>query len=138
MLNEHHENCDMFQPAPDLGPSQKLCNCKLPFLRPDIFAVSEWKSECARWLKRLNEVDASEDDIIFCAEQLRCRAFEVKGIACQRCGGQGRKCYGSTATWHGGCGGQKITEDVCDLCWGTGRTDIIGENLRTLINKHKK
>ena len=24
----HHENCDVFQRAPDMGPSQKPCNCR--------------------------------------------------------------------------------------------------------------
>jgi hypothetical protein len=28
MIGGHHEFCDMFQPAPDGGPSQKPCNCR--------------------------------------------------------------------------------------------------------------
>jgi len=39
---------------------------------------------------------------------------------CPHCGGSGVKSYGSTATWHGGAGGQMITTDVCDACWGSG------------------
>lgn len=27
MIGGHDENCDVFQPAPDGGPSQKPCNC---------------------------------------------------------------------------------------------------------------
>lgn len=54
------------------------------------------------------------------------------GVGCPRCGGVGRKSYGSTATWSGGCGGQAITEGVCDGCWGTGRNDRKGVDLRRL------
>src|SRR3990167_11514661 len=39
---------------------------------------------------------------------------------CKRCGGLGRRAYGDTSTWHGGIGGQTITTDVCDGCWGSG------------------
>lgn len=50
--------------------------------------------------------------------------LEWRGIepdaACQECGGAGIKAYGSTATWRGGIGGQAITNDVCDKCWGSG------------------
>ena len=28
MIGGHHELCDVFQPAPDGGPSQKPCNCR--------------------------------------------------------------------------------------------------------------
>lgn len=40
--------------------------------------------------------------------------------ACERCHGLGRRSYPSTSTWRGGIGGQMITEDVCDSCWGSG------------------
>lgn len=39
---------------------------------------------------------------------------------CDRCSGLGVKTYGSTATWKGGVGGQMLTSDVCDSCWGSG------------------
>lgn len=39
---------------------------------------------------------------------------------CHRCHGAGIRAYGSTATWRGGIGGQAITSDVCDACWGSG------------------
>lgn len=46
----------------------------------------------------------------------------LRGVvtACQRCGGYGVRGYGSTATYHVGIGGQMITQDVCDWCWGSG------------------
>lgn len=40
--------------------------------------------------------------------------------ACEKCGGIGVALYGSTATWHGGIGGQAMTHDVCSRCWGSG------------------
>jgi len=42
---------------------------------------------------------------------------------CELCRGLGVRAYGSTATWRGGAGGQAITSDVCDRCWGSGTTD---------------
>lgn len=42
------------------------------------------------------------------------------GDECSACGGAGSRAYGSTATWRGGIGGQAITSDVCNRCWGSG------------------
>ena len=39
---------------------------------------------------------------------------------CAECGGSGYRLYASTATWRGGIGGQAMTTDVCDKCWGSG------------------
>ncbi len=39
---------------------------------------------------------------------------------CERCGGRGSRCYPDTSTWIRSYGGQAITNDVCDLCWGSG------------------
>jgi hypothetical protein len=50
---------------------------------------------------------------------LQWRAIEP-GDECEECGGSGIRCYGSTATWHGGIGGSAMTNDVCDHCWGSG------------------
>ena len=50
-----------------------------------------------------------------------CREFLIdEGVCCPDCGGSGYKSYGSTATWHGGAGGQIMTTAVCDKCWGSG------------------
>ena len=52
---------------------------------------------------------------------------------CLDCFGTGTRVYGNTATWRkkrGAISGQAFVSDVCDKCWGTGRTDEIGENLR--------
>lgn len=42
------------------------------------------------------------------------------GEACNECNGSGVTTYGSTATWRGSIGGQALTLDVCDRCWGSG------------------
>ncbi len=54
----------------------------------------------------------------------------ARGVGCPRCSGRGHYTYSSTSTWRGGIAGQAMTEGVCDACWGTGRTDTIGVDLR--------
>ncbi len=49
---------------------------------------------------------------------------------CSGCSGTGTRTYGSTSTWRHGIGGQSITDDVCDQCWGTGNAARPGPNLR--------
>ena len=51
---------------------------------------------------------------------------------CCKCGGRGHRGYGNTSTWRGGIGGQAVTTDVCDECWGTGVKARTGTNLRKL------
>lgn len=52
------------------------------------------------------------------------RLCDWRGVAvedaCPGCGASGVKAYPSSATWHGGVGGQTLTQDVCDQCWGSG------------------
>ena len=63
-------------------------------------------------------------------------ALELHGIACSECHGYGGKTYPSTALWRrGGIAGQAFTWGVCDACWGTGRTDKKGINIRALEEK---
>lgn len=55
---------------------------------------------------------------------------------CPECGGWGVKAYGSTATWQRGViGGQMITNDICDHCWGSGNKYHPWLNLRELYQK---
>lgn len=51
-------------------------------------------------------------------------------IVCKDCQGSGYKGYGCTSTWRGGAGGQQITSDVCDKCWGSGMSNKPWANLR--------
>lgn len=56
---------------------------------------------------------------------------------CPRCQGMGRRSYSSTATWRGGIGGQAITMDVCDVCWGTGDRFRRGTDLRRMAREEE-
>ena len=56
---------------------------------------------------------------------------------CAVCRGTGVRVYPSTATWAGGGGGQALTSDVCDACWGTGDKIKIGADLRAMRSRLK-
>ena len=60
--------------------------------------------------------------------------LDARGVidTCTKCGGTGTVVYGSTATWRGGIGGQMMTNDVCDKCWGSGDEHKHWTNLRAL------
>jgi hypothetical protein len=53
---------------------------------------------------------------------------------CPKCGGIGKRAYGDTTTWRGGMGGQQITTDVCDLCWGSGSKRYPWTSWKTIKN----
>jgi hypothetical protein len=61
-------------------------------------------------------------------------ALEWRGIEdpCPHCGGSGVQTYGSTATWRRGIGGQALTQDVCDQCWGSGDAHRKGVDQRQM------
>ena len=65
---------------------------------------------------RLEGVEQENSDARF-AMFLSWRGIESP---CKGCGGAGERAYSSTATWHGGIGGQMITTAVCSDCWGSG------------------
>lgn len=52
---------------------------------------------------------------------------------CESCYGFGVKTYANTTPWGQGAGGQVITNDICDNCWGTGDENKKGVNLRHLL-----
>lgn len=57
---------------------------------------------------------------------------------CDTCGGYGVRTYGSCSTWHGGISGQRITEDVCDFCWGSGNKNKPWPSHRTFEENAEK
>ncbi len=65
------------------------------------------------------------------------RALRWRGVnpshVCPECEGSGQRIYGNTTTWVGGIGGQVMTHDVCDECWGTGDLSRPGINLRKML-----
>ncbi len=73
------------------------------------------------------------EDVIEAARRLLAAAHVLTGVQCKNCSGYGYRVYGSTSTWRGGAGGQAITSDVCDQCWGSGRCDKSHGNLRRIL-----
>jgi len=57
---------------------------------------------------------------------------EQTRIVCPKCNGRGKIVYSNTSTYMHGIGGQALTEDLCEVCWGSGRKDQIWTNVREL------
>ena len=91
----------------------------------------EWIAACDRAKNCVlnSHTDSQAEIAIEMAQRLLALAHHLAGVACGHCT-NGRRAYASTATWLGGIGGQAITVDVCDRCWGTGRSDVTGADLR--------
>jgi len=60
--------------------------------------------------------------------------YELRGIEepCRTCSGFGVRGYANTSTWMHGIGGQAITRDICDKCWGSGDSNRTWTDLRKL------
>ena len=59
----------------------------------------------------------------------------IDGEPCAACDGSGVKVYSNTSTWRKSIGGNMMSADVCDRCWGAGRADEPWTNLRELFAK---
>ena len=81
------------------------------------------KNDVARIERRL---DHMFDDML----KWRGIERELGDKPCGSCSGSGVRVYGSTSTWRGGIGGQAVTSDVCDTCWGSGNQSKPWTNLR--------
>jgi predicted RNase H-like nuclease (RuvC/YqgF family) len=55
---------------------------------------------------------------------------EAGDVVCKECSGSGIKSYANTSTYHHSIGGQAITCDVCDGCWGSGKSNEPFKNLK--------
>lgn len=100
------------------------------------FDLKEFKLQCNQILDHLDNSHPAVvgEHAIEAGEQILGIARQLAGHACDACSGFGYKVYSSTATWRGGIGGQAITRDVCDVCWGTGDKNSKGVDLKTLRN----
>jgi hypothetical protein len=96
------------------------------------------KEDVIRWLERWSYSIEKTPDFIGSVEEMAGEAKSVSNHvanrACAGCNGFGQKTYPSTSLWSGGVGGQALTEGVCDKCWGTGRIDKTGPNLRKRVS----
>lgn len=100
----------------------------------------QFMTECGNvryMLEREPEGGISETALSI-AERLLAIARQAAEIACSKCSGRGSRPYPSTSGWRGGTAGQILTSDVCDVCWGTGRNDRIGVNLRKVKGMAKE
>lgn len=59
---------------------------------------------------------------------------KLRGVEtpCHQCQGTGVRHYSDTSTWRHGTGGQAVTLDVCDQCWGSGDKVRKGADLRKM------
>lgn len=89
--------------------------------------------EIKRLIEILERDDVYGEDLIKAADGARYVALTMAGVECPKCLTTGRYNYPNTGTWLsarvGGLAGQAFTDDVCDECWGTGRTDKKGPDL---------
>lgn len=74
-------------------------------------------------------------DIHDIKEQVYKEVLHARGVEtpCKKCGGLGVRVYRDTSTWRDGIGGQALTDDVCDTCWGSGDANKSWVNLRKLF-----
>ena len=91
------------------------------------------------YLKELNDL-ASEEEFnveatLEMAENITAMVKNLGEIQCSTCQGFGTRAYFNTSMYMGGIGGQTITTGTCNKCWGTGRKDRTGVNLKQLITK---
>ena len=70
LIGGHHEDCDVLQPAPDLGPSQKPCNCRPILGAPECTGIlAQWcpiHGDCK--CDRENDILNSPDCPLHCNE----------------------------------------------------------------------
>lgn len=94
---------------------------------------------CAEWAKAYKKLKEQIYEHPR-ADEPYARFLEWRNVntPCPGCSGAGSKAYGSTATWRGGLGGQAITMDVCDRCWGSGDKDCPWTSIRKLEAALKK
>ena len=100
-----------------------------------------WEDACEQAKRMVLDEESFErqgDAGLEAAEHLAIIARLLKGISCKRCGGSGSSAYASSSGSSGGAGGMTMTAGVCDLCWGTGRSDRKGVNLKWMRESERK
>ena len=96
----------------------------------EAWAEACWKAE--EYVKAATFEDAG-NMAIEVAHELLAIAHQLKGVACCACNGRGTITFNDTSTWRRAIGAHpKLTEDACERCWGTGRADKSGPDLRRI------
>jgi len=107
--------------------------------------VTKWQAECEMSIRAIKTI-VQPELLPACAErqviELLGVAHRLSGIACTPCHGCGVRTYTNTGTWRtkdreGMIVGHAFTKDVCDSCWGTGRTDVTGPDLRAIDQEER-
>ena len=92
--------------------------------------------ECIKYLEaKVAELEKIKDglhDRVFSVLSILGIYPDFGDIVCNGCDGIGKKVYANTSTYLKGIGGQAMTEDVCDECWGSGKSNAPFKNLRKL------
>lgn len=142
------ESCRTVYPGPP-QPSHWCIVCPKcgGTTRPDSQSTRLAKQECAHLHDQLTASQAEVERLKQKTKQLEqwrdglpelVRDMRgIRGRTCKPCNGFGVRVYGSTATWHGGIGGQAITSDVCDKCWGSGDSDRPWKSWRAALREEE-
>ena len=92
-----------------------------------------WVQENSRLKEEVRRLQERRDRIY--DDMLLWRGIDREGgdTPCTSCAGSGVRTYGDTSTWRGGYGGQMMTPDICDKCWGSGNANKPWTDLRKLL-----
>jgi uncharacterized protein YlxW (UPF0749 family) len=96
------------------------------------------QTEVERLRKQVHELQNQREHMYDTMLQWRGIERENGDEPCRGCNGSGVRAYGNTTTWRGGVGGQVITSDVCDKCWGSGNSENVWVNLKSIARISRK
>jgi len=104
----------------------------------EITARNTRNAEVERLRKQVHELQNQREHMYDTMLQWRGIERENGDEPCRGCNGSGVRAYGNTTTWRGGVGGQVITSDVCDKCWGSGNSENVWVNLKSIARISRK
>ena len=104
----------------------------------EITARNTRNAEVERLRKQIHELQNQREHMYDTMLQWRGIERENGDEPCRGCNGSGVRAYGNTTTWRGGVGGQVITSDVCDKCWGSGNSENVWVNLKSIARISRK
>jgi cell division protein FtsB len=96
------------------------------------------QADVERLRKQVHELQNQREHMYDTMLQWRGIERENGDEPCRGCNGSGVRAYGNTTTWRGGVGGQVITSDVCDKCWGSGNSENVWVNLKSIARISRK